>query len=132
MSSSCDIHDLDVPLGVICPLCHLEAHGRIAIDKRIKNKAGELIADLYQLMGASLSGYDEIPGYTDDDVTKLMDRCCESMKELEEKVIPIPNMKSNAGGSLFDDCPKCGGVLKMTWIEGEDVPKMCKQCEGDQ
>jgi len=47
----------------------------------------------------------------------------------DEKVIPIPGMKDISGGALYDDCLKCGGVLKMTWIEGEDKPDMCKQCE---
>ena len=50
-------------------------------------RAGKLIGELYQLLAASLCDHEGVGGYSDDDVQTLMDRCCESMRELDVGVI---------------------------------------------
>ena len=51
------------------------------------DKAGELIADLYQFLGAvSMSLRKEsVQGYSDDDLCGLMDRCTETMEILDNR-----------------------------------------------
>jgi hypothetical protein len=53
---------------------------------------------------------------------------CKICTQKDEKVIPIHGSKC-LNAMLYDDCPECKGVLKMTWIEGEDKPGMCHWCQ---